>query len=162
MKILVISDSHGNIQNLKHVVGFGKKIGVKALIHAGDWNTLQSIEVVLHSNIPLYTVLGNADIDPKLKEELKTKSEKFSDEVLIFEIDGKKIGVTHIFNKFKEDLKKLDIIFTGHYHSQSDSTYRDKEGNSFKVVRPGALEKEINFVVYDTDTDKLSFFNDKV
>ncbi|PIP57073.1 YfcE family phosphodiesterase, partial [Candidatus Woesebacteria bacterium CG22_combo_CG10-13_8_21_14_all_45_10] len=37
MKIVVISDSHGNIANLKHVLGFAKKIKAEAIIHCGDW-----------------------------------------------------------------------------------------------------------------------------
>ena len=41
MKILVISDSHGHIANLKHVLEIAKKIGVKAVIHCGDWDNLE-------------------------------------------------------------------------------------------------------------------------
>jgi len=47
MKILVISDSHGNLSNLKHVMGFAKKLNIDAVIHAGDWNTIESVETVL-------------------------------------------------------------------------------------------------------------------
>ena len=53
MKILVIGDSHGNIANLKHVLGFGKHIKVEAVIHTGDWNTLKSLETVFNYNISI-------------------------------------------------------------------------------------------------------------
>ena len=80
MKILVISDSHGNIANLKHVMGFGKKIGVKAVIHCGDWDNIESVEAVLSFGIPLYTVLGNADVEEGLEEYIKFNAKKFDPE----------------------------------------------------------------------------------
>ena len=55
-------------------MGFAKNIKMGAVIHAGDWNNAESVEIVLSFGIPLYTVLGNADIDPKIKEKLKSKS----------------------------------------------------------------------------------------
>ena len=47
MKIIVIADSHGNIANLKHVMEFGKKIKVGAIIHCGDWDNVKAVETVL-------------------------------------------------------------------------------------------------------------------
>lgn len=111
MKVLVISDSHGNIANLKHVMGFAEKIKAKAVIHCGDWSNIESIETVLSYNIPLYSVLGNADIDPKVSEKLKMQSEKFSEDFLKIEIGKEKIGIIHDIKKLKE--KNLDIIFLG-------------------------------------------------
>jgi hypothetical protein len=157
MKILVISDSHGNIVNLKHVLGFAKKINAEAVIHAGDWNTLESVETVLSFNIPLYTVAGNADVRPEVIEELKRKSEKFDEEFLEFEIGDRKIGITHKpsnINKYFWD-KKLDIVFCGHYHSKDESMV-----GGIKIVRPGAIINGNNFVVYDTLSGKIEFINE--
>lgn len=154
---MVISDSHGNIANLAHVMGFAKKDGVAAIIHAGDWNTIESVETVLSFGIPLYTVLGNGDIRPEVIEKLKTRSEKFDPDFLEVEIDGKKIGITHKptdNKKFFED-KNLDIVFNGHYHSKDES-----EALGTKVVRPGAVVNGINFAVYDTASDKIEFVNE--
>src|SRR3990170_2139672 len=95
MKIVIISDSHGNIANLKHVLGFAKQIKSGAIIHCGDWNSLQAVDVVLDSGIPLYAVLGNADVEPELSEKLKIKSAKFDEKFLKIEIEGRKIGVVH-------------------------------------------------------------------
>ena len=80
MKLLVIGDSHGNIANLKHVMGFAKKINAGYVIHTGDWNNLKSLETVFNYNIPIYTVQGNADIDPKLVRKLKIFPKKFSED----------------------------------------------------------------------------------
>ena len=157
MKLLIISDSHGNIANLKHVMGFAKKIEVSAVIHAGDWNTIESVETVLSFGAPLYTVLGNADIDSLVIEKLKVKSEKFGEEFLEFELGGRKIGITHKPSDVKKLFggKKLDIIFTGHRHSEDESIV-----NGIKIVRPGALINGNNFAVYDTATNGVEFVQD--
>lgn len=141
MKLLIIGDSHGNVANLKHVMGYGIKIKVGAVIHTGDWSNFDNIKTVTDFGIPLYSCLGNADIDLrfKFKESLK------------IEIDNLKIGVIHNIKKLKENKDEFDVIFCGHRHIQQ------KEGN---VVNPGALEKEINFAVYDTKTKDVEFIND--
>ena len=159
MKLLIISDSHGNIENLKHVMGFAKKIKVGAVIHCGDWNYPISVDTVSNFNIPIYAVVGNADINPEIVRKLKLCAEKFSDNSLKFEIDKIKIGITHKpsdIQKYFSD-SDLDIIFCGHLHSQNESEF-----NGVKVVRPGALEISINFAVYDTVTKKIEFINEQI
>jgi putative phosphoesterase len=163
MKILVISDSHGNIANLKHVMGFAKKIGVGAVIHTGDWNTIETVELVLSFGIPLYTVLGNADVRAeaiqKLKESasLHGKSQKFDENFLIINLGGKSIGITHKPSDNKKYFldKKLDIIFNGHLHSKYESSQ-----TPVKIVRPGAIINGINFAIYDTKTNKVEFIEE--
>lgn len=143
MKALVISDSHGNISNIKHVLEFGKKIEVDAIIHCGDWNNLESVNTVINFNIPLYGVIGNADIADNIKR-------KFSKDLEI-KLDNKKIFVTHKFSNQDLRFKNYDIVFCGHYHRQQ------QVGN---VVNPGALENSINFAIYDTTTGKVEFLHD--
>jgi putative phosphoesterase len=158
MKLLVISDSHGNIANLKHVMGFAKKFGASAVIHAGDWNTLESVETVLSFGIPLYTVLGNADIDPQIADRLRTTAKKFDENFLEFELGGRKIGITHKPSdnrKYFSD-KKMDVIFNGHLHSKYESVKSD-----VKIVRPGAIINGNNFAVYDTATNGVEFIENE-
>ena len=128
-----------------------------AIIHCGDWNTLESVETVLSFNIPLYTVLGNADIHLDVEKRLEMKAEKFDREYLIFEIDRKKIGITHKPSDLKKyfEGKKLDVIFCGHKHSKDESFVK-----GIKVVRPGAIINGINFAIYDTFTGKVEFFEE--
>jgi hypothetical protein len=163
MKILVISDSHGHLVNLKHVMGFAKKYGVSAVIHAGDWNTIESVETVLSFGIPLYAVLGNADIDPMVGKRLKVKGKRFAEDFLEFELGRRKIGITHKPSDNKKYFfrKKLDVIFNGHIHSKYESIKSD-----VKIVRPGAVINGNNFAVYnivdahDTTSDKIEFIQD--
>lgn len=157
MKILIISDSHGHIANLKHVVGFAKKYGIDGIIHAGDWDTSTAVEVVKLSKIPLYTVLGNADVDPELISDIKKKAKKFGEEFLIINIGGRNIGITHWPSSNKKFFgeKKLDLIVNGHYHSPYESVE-----TPIKMIRPGALIKGIYFAVYDTIKNKVEFINE--
>lgn len=157
MKILIISDSHGHIANLKHVVGFAKKYGVTAIIHAGDWDTSTTVEVVRLSGIPFYAVSGNADIDSELAKDLKNKAKGFGEDFLIVNLGGRNIGITH---KPSDNRKffggiKLDLIINGHYHSPYESVE-----TPIKMIRPGALIKGIYFAVYDTVKNKVEFIGE--
>ncbi len=153
MKILVISDSHGNIANLKHVMGFAKKIKVKAVIHCGDWDNAESAKTVLSFGISLYSVLGNADIDSELEDILKFQAKKFEPNFLKVQIDDRKIGVIHFVKEKDEKLEGLDIVFSGHRHSKEE-----KEINFTKFVRPGAIINGTNFAVYETANNRVEFF----
>ena len=155
MKILVISDSHGHLANLKHVMEFGKKIGVRAVIHCGDWADLTSFDVVLSYNIPIYSVLGNADVDSNLEEALRLECKKYDPHLLKLKIDGRKIGVIHNVDFKDERLYEFNIIFSGHLHSKEE-----KIVNWTKFVRPGALINGINFAVYETITGEVEFVNE--
>ncbi len=155
MKILIISDTHGNIANIKHVMGFAKQIGVEAVIHCGDWDNIESVNEVLESDIPLYAVLGNADIDLEIEEVLKFNAKGFSDAILKFEIDGRKIAVTHDSKSLENDPHNLDIVFSGHWHSSNE-----KMINFVKFVRPGSLINGINFAVYETVNNSLEFIKE--
>jgi len=157
MKLLIISDSHNNIANLKHVMGFAKKFKTDAVIHCGDWNTIESIDAVLSFGIPLYTVTGNADIDPQVSEKLKAKSEKFGEDFLEFELGGRKIGVVHKIKNLESGISNMDIIFTGHFHSKDDRIV-----DGVRIVRPGAIINGNNFAIYDTTTNRIEFIEEEL
>lgn len=157
MKILVISDSHGNIANLKHVLGFAVASNLDGIIHCGDWDNIEAVKTVLEYKIPLYSVLGNADIDASLSEKLKVESQKFDEKFLKFELGGRKIGIIHNVNQLISNTESLGIVFYGDTHRQSDEIR-----NGVRVVNPGALEKDISFAVYDTDTDKVELINEQI
>ena len=148
MKVLVVSDSHGHIANLRLALDFGKRVGVKAIIHCGDWNNIKAIEEIKKENIPLYGVLGNADIDPEMEKY-------FSEEFLKINLGGRNIGIIHNLKKLKSEIKDLDILFCGHVHSKFEGTVKE-----IKVVRPGAIHSDKpTSVIYDTITNKVNFFD---
>lgn len=155
MKILIISDSHGNIVNLKHVMGFAKKINTSAIIHCGDWDNVVAIKTVLEYEIPLYSVLGNADIDPEIDERLSDMAKKFTRTFLEIKLGGRTIGMIHNIGDLRLRNLSLDIIFFGDDHMQRETI---KDG--IRIVNPGALENDINFAVYETKTNKVEFINE--
>lgn len=152
MKILIISDSHGNIANLKHVLGFAKKVGVKAVIHCGDWDNVDACETVFSFGIPVYTVLGNADVSLDVEEYLKFNAKRFDPDFLKVELGGRKIGITHRLRVDDNRVEGCHIIFSGHYHSAEQKIVDFR-----KLVRPGALITDINFAIYETETNEVQF-----
>lgn len=152
MKILIISDSHGNIANLKAAMEIGKKADVSAVIHCGDWDDVKSAETVLSYGIPLYTVLGNADVDSEIEEFLRFNSKKFDPYFLKIEMGGRKIGIVHKVKKDDTRLNGLDVVFSGHFHSKES-----KLVNFQKFIRPGALINGINLAIYETETNEVEF-----
>lgn len=145
MKLVIFGDTHDNIANIKHVMGFAKKIKAEAIIHTGDWSSLKAYEAVKSYGIKIYGVLGNADISPEIINKFK--------DFLEFEINDLKIGLVHNIKKAKlEFFKNKDIIFTGHYHKQM----KWDENDCF-YIRPGALENDVNFAIFDTKTKVVEF-----
>ncbi|HKB88205.1 MAG TPA: metallophosphoesterase family protein [Patescibacteria group bacterium] len=156
MKILIISDSHGNIANLKAVMEIAKKSGIKAVIHCGDWDNKESVETVTSFGIPLYAVLGNADVDSNIEDTLKFQAKKFDPFLLKLNLDGVKIGVIHQANLKNEKLYEFKFVFSGHYHSKEE-----KMVNFTKFVRPGAIINGINFAVFETTSGTIEFVNEE-
>lgn len=155
MKIVVMSDSHGNIANLKLVLGFAKKINAGALIHSGDWDNSRAVEETLLSGIPLYAVLGNADIDTEISNKLQARAALFGEKFLKINLDNKKIGIVHNIKDLILKKEDLDIVFCGHKHFKSEMIV-----NEVRVIAPGALHSPgPSFVVYETDANRVEFFD---
>jgi hypothetical protein len=152
VKILVISDSHGHIANLKAVMEIAKKAEVKTVIHCGDWDNISSVETVLSFGIPLYTVLGNADVEEGIEDFLRLNSKGFDPNFLKIEIEGRKIGIIHKVKIDDSRFEGLSIVFSGHYH-----VAEEKMVNFTKFVRPGATLNGINFIIYETTNNHVEF-----
>jgi putative phosphoesterase len=155
MKLLIISDSHGHIANLKTAIEIGKKAGIKAIIHCGDWDNIDAFRAAISFGIPIYSVLGNADVDSDLEDALRFECKKFDSYLLKLEIDGRKIGVIHRANLKDEKMSEFNVIFSGHYHSKDERMI-----NWTKFIRPGALINGINFAIYDTVSGTIEFINE--
>lgn len=155
MKILIISDSHGHIANIKAAIDIGIKAGVEAIIHCGDWDNIESFDAVQKFKIPLYTVLGNADVNTDLQEAMEFESKKYSSNLLELNLDGVKIGVIHRASPKDERLFNFKVVFSGHYHSSEK-----KIVNFTKFIRPGALINGINFAIFETNSEDVEFISD--
>lgn len=156
MRILIVSDSHGNIVRLKHAVGYAKSSGVNAIIHCGDWDNVEAVLTMQDAEIPVYGVLGNADVDPQVVPSLRKANVNFDIDFLKLDLDGKSIGVCHFPGKLEDAIKsqEYDVLFHGHTHKKKDKLF-----GKTRVVNPGALQKTPtpSFAVYDTETNSVEF-----
>lgn len=149
MKIVVIGDSHGNIANVKLVLGFAGKIKADGIIHCGDWDNLRAVKMVYSYKIPVYGVLGNADIDPRIAKMVNGQWLKIN-------LGGEEVGIIHNLTISHKPLTiGCDVVFCGHRHFKSERII-----NGVKVISPGALHSvKPSFAVYDTITNGVEFFD---
>lgn len=129
MKILVVSDSHRNNENLFRVIEQEKPIDM--LIHCGDAEGTEYI-IGMKAECPMEIVLGNNDFFSELPREKE------------FQIGRYKIWLTHghyyyvsmgperIVEEAEE--KGVDIVIFGHTHRP----LLQQEG-SLTVLNPGSI-----------------------
>lgn len=79
IKLLAISDIHGNLRTTSKLAYTASKLDVDAIIISGDLSPFMSIEtakeileILTEANKPIFYVPGNMD-DPKLKEGVNVK-----------------------------------------------------------------------------------------
>lgn len=133
MKILVVSDTHGETERLISLVR-SVKGGIKAVIHAGDYESDAAEITRLFPELPVYAVSGNCDfcrIMPPLR---------------MAEIGGKRIFITHghrydvnygMMNLAYTALEnKADICVFGHTHVPLVEKHDD-----LVIVNPGSLSR---------------------
>lgn len=127
--ILVISDTHGKINNVCKILSQNKNI--KSIIHLGD--LVQDAEDIKYMyDIPVYCVAGNNDYYSKEEREK------------VIEIENKKFFITHGhnydvkmgLNRLVEKAKLLgvDCVLFGHTHN----SYSDYISNIL-VLNPGSI-----------------------
>lgn len=112
MKILVLSDTHGDLENLDKVVERSGDIDL--LIHLGD-NTKDALKIKEILNTKMINVKGNCDIFDKVtpKEEIiEIRNKK------LFLTHGDDYGVKSGINKiyYRALELEVDIVLFGHSH----------------------------------------------
>ena len=131
MKILLLSDSHGNLRGVMSAVSkYGRNADL--VVHCGD--AVRGEADWLVENVPVAQVIcvnGNCDF-----------MHRFND-IETIELCGKKIMITHghlfgvkygrehLARKCQED--GVDLVFYGHTHIQADETI-----NGVRMINPGS------------------------
>ncbi|MCF0120007.1 MAG: metallophosphoesterase, partial [Oscillospiraceae bacterium] len=138
MKILVLSDSHRNVENIKLAISL---TGPDLVLHLGDHITDCATLNLAFPQIPVRCVGGNCDRGNHLE----------NDE---FVIEGKRFFMTHGHNYgVKFSLKSLvnnamargaDIVLYGHTHVRH---YEEYEG--LHILNPGSCQRELNVGIID-------------
>lgn len=130
MKLLVLSDSHGDIHSLEKVIEMHND--ANAILFLGDGERdFSKLDIEIKPS--LYIVSGNCDFC------------SFEPTVRMLNLGGKKIMMTHgheykvkyspeyLINNAKE--KGIDIVLYGHTHTP-DTRYGD-----INVMNPGSLSR---------------------
>lgn len=153
MKIIIISDTHDNLRNIRKLLDIIKAFD--ALIHCGDLCAPFVIAELANFDGEVHCCFGNTDdrfVTPKIAAQ---KGVKFYGDLGEFKINNKKIAFTH-FPEFAEGLAatgKYDAVFHGHTHSKRK--LRIKE---CWLVNPGEIMGRIgkpSYAVYDTETNEI-------
>lgn len=137
--IAILSDTHGLLRDEMKT----RLSGVDAIIHAGDIDT-QEIVDILRSYSKTYIVRGNNDRE--WAENLPQS--------LAFVIEGLHFFVTHDKKDVPKDLSGVDVVIYGHSHK-----YSMKEKDGVLWLNPGScgrrrFHQEITFCFMDVDQRK--------
>lgn len=146
MKILVLSDSHGEKFVLERIIK--KERDVDMIIHLGDG--LDEFEdIMLNSKITNYSVAGNCDF------------ETTAPYTRIINAAGKRIFIAHghtfdVKENHSEIIqaaksKNADICLFGHTH-MNDATIC----NGLLMINPGAVSYNYNWAVIEIINDELT------
>jgi hypothetical protein len=158
MKIVIISDTHGNVANFKKAINWLNKENIQIILHCGDIGSLESLkESLADFKGEFLGVLGNMDKSFKIliEEYNKIPRAKIKEDVLETEIDKKRIAITHFPDPAKKLAQsgKFDLVFYGHTHRPWD----EKVGECH-IINPGELAGQFykpTFAFYDTSTGNL-------
>jgi len=136
MKIGILSDTHDHMPNIERAVAMFSKIGVEAVIHAGDFCspfTLAQFKPLADKGLKMYAVFGNNDGDRALLVRRGGEFCSFADGSRIVTLDGRTFAVMH-YPDLADDLfrsEAYDVVIYGHDHK------RRVEGSARKILNPG-------------------------
>jgi hypothetical protein len=151
MKIGILADSHDNMPRITRAVELFNEVGVKLVLHAGDFISPITADRFSRLAAPLIGVFGNNDGDRLYLTERFKKIGQLYPDYHEFTIDGNKAVLMHE-PKFIDALVKsgvYNIIVYGHTH-----TVDLREGNPM-VINPGEcggwLTGRATVVILDTE-----------
>lgn len=157
MKIAILSDSHENKTNLKTALEAAKRLGAEHVLFCGDLcGPFMIKQLGDHFSGPIDIVFGNNDGDRfrMAKNAASIPHITLHGEYAAFEVDNKRIGMTH-YPFYANAMAKsgdYDLVVFGHDHLVRIETH----GNCL-AVNPGTVYEHYegnppSFALYDTIT----------
>jgi putative phosphoesterase len=153
MKIGILSDTHDNLPNIARAVEVFVKLGIEAIIHAGDFCspfTLPVFKPLADKGLKMYAVFGNNDGDRALLVRRGGEFCSFVDGSRIVTLGGRTFAVMH-YPDLADDLFRsgaYDMVIHGHDHKPR------VEGGEKKLLNPGTcagyLAREATIAVVET------------
>lgn len=154
MRVLIVSDTHGDTGNLDRVLE--KELPVDALVHCGDVGQDEDY-IRQRAECPCYIIAGNNDWSLELDRELRTT------------LDGYRVWITHGHqygvSAGTEYLQKAgrergaDIVMFGHIH-----TPVLEEIPEMVILNPGSLTFprqtgwKPSYIIMETDSQRKLHF----
>jgi uncharacterized protein len=138
MRIGVVSDTHGHVQNALAAARMLESLDVEAVLHCGDIGSPQI--PAAFSRWPTHYVLGNVDHyeDELYAGAVTAAGGTFHDRFADLQLAGKRIAVLHSDDakRFRQAIASgdFDLVCYGHTHVAE----QHREGNTL-VLNPGAL-----------------------
>ena len=136
MKILVVSDTHGDTELLRDIL-FRNQVGLDLVIHLGD--NLKDLNEVIREfpNVASLGVLGNCDF-ASMYSDAKTEGCFTAENVRIFYTHGHKYnvnyGVEYLASNAK--FKNCSVALYGHTHVGVVT-----ESLGVTIINPGSLSR---------------------
>ncbi len=130
MKILVLSDSHGNYRALSKVM---TDIHADLYIHLGDGERELDRLCIAYPDKQVYHIAGNCDFASLSPDELLISPD---DKNVIYAVHGHLHGVKYSLESLKKTAaqKGANIILYGHTHCRYN-----KYENGVYIMNPGSL-----------------------
>lgn len=127
MKIAVVSDSHRKVASTKLALNFLKEQGAQYLIHAGDLEIRENLQIIKDLGLPYVCVYGNND------RALTSCSQDFNiqQEPYMFKIENTSFKLMHLPFYLTGE---TDVVIFGHTH-MFESEYKNKT----LFLNPGEL-----------------------
>ncbi len=157
MKVAIFSDTHDNMALFKKGIDFCKEKGIKTIIHAGDIVAPFLIRCFGedYSQFNFTAVFGNNDGEQVF---LKKTFGTIFFPPHFFEIDGKKIALTHVPEHLDFEKTDADIIIYGHTH---EIDVRKENGKL--IINPGEccgyLTGKATFAIFNTNNLEVQIIN---
>jgi uncharacterized protein len=158
MKIVIISDIHDNLINLRKCLKWCVNNNVDALVCCGDVTKYETLTVMFEEFAgPLHLVRGNVELytEDEVQAEQDHPNLIYYGKVGRFEVDGVFIGLCHepfLIDKVLES-GSCDFVFYGHTHKP----WIEKKYNT-AIANPGTLGgvfQKATFAVLDSENDNL-------
>ncbi len=128
MKILVVSDSHGKMENLREVIHIEKP---DRIYHLGDSQGVED-SLWMTTDVPTEFVAGNCDWGSNMPSELVLEVGKH----VIFLTHGHNYGVAYGYGPIAEAARKkgCDVVLYGHTHVPTIDNY-----TGLIIANPGSI-----------------------
>ena len=127
MKIAILSDSHRKPDLTSDAIEFLKSLGASYILHAGDLEIKENLELLKNSNLPYVSVFGNNDNQLiQYQNNFNIKKEPY-----YFKIKDITFKLMHLPFYMSGD---TDIIISGHTH-----TFEVSYVNKKLFINPGEV-----------------------